>query len=227
MKTRLTDNNGINLPKNMVLSLCSDFNSNSEQKVTSDSKSRPLIVVFAWMLAKNKHLNKFRQLWLEKGFDVLTVRTSILDPLLPPIGSQIVAKNLIEVLRKLSINYNEIVIHAFSVGGYQFGEVLVQLTEDTDKNNYKILNSIKGLIMDSIVFAKDRTSGLSKTLTQNPVFQPIIEKTSFLFFNLFPQLIIKHYNNSEELIVNPPVKYSGLLKFFLLKLRKNKLYLQI
>ena len=173
------------------------------------SKGKPLTVIFGWINAKNKNLDKFRQLWNEKGFDVLIVRTSILDTLFPPIGSQIVAQNVVKVLSDLNSKYDEIVIHAFSVGGYQFGEVLVQLTQHEKYAN--VLNSFNGFIMDSIVYSKDRAPGISRTLTTNPILQPMVERITELFFSLFQFLIVKHYNKSEQIIVSPPIKYSGRL----------------
>ena len=160
------------------------------------------------MFAKDKHLEKFRQIWFEKGFDVLTIRTSLRDSLLPPIGSQIVAKNVVKVLSDLNSEYNEIVVHAFSVGGYQCGEVLVQLTAREEYSH--ILDSFKGLIMDSLVYAKDCAPGVSRTVTNNLVLQKIIESITNMFLILFNSIVITHYKNSEDKIVYPPAKYPGI-----------------
>ena len=39
-----------------------------------DSNQRPLVVLFGWMLAKKRHLNKYGNLYLSKGFDVLSIQ---------------------------------------------------------------------------------------------------------------------------------------------------------
>ena len=158
------------------------------------------------MFAKDKHLEKIRDLWFEKGFDVMTIRTSLKDSLLPKIGSQIVAKNVVKVLSDLKPN--EIVVHAFSVGGYQCGEVLVQLT--ANKQYSHLLDSFKGLIMDSLVYADDCASAVALTVSQNRLLQSIIEKTTTLFLILFGSLVIKHYKNSEDKIIYPSTKYPGI-----------------
>ena len=170
-----------------------------------DVSQRPLTLIFAWMLAKDKHLEKYRQLWFNKGFDVLTVRTSPLDLLLPPIGGQIVAKNLVQCLSELNNQYNEVVVHAFSVGGYQFGETLLQLKEQKH-----ILNSIKGFVLDSMVFTSDCAPGLSRAITLNPIVQPIIENSIHYFLKIFRNVSVKNYNESEYMIFNPMIKYPGI-----------------
>ncbi|CAG2177721.1 unnamed protein product [Oppiella nova] len=171
---------------------------------------RPLTVIFTWMLAKDKHVEKYRQLWYKKGFDVLTVKTSPFDLLMPPLGGQVVAKNLVQSLSQLYAQYNEIVVHAFSVGGYQFGLTLNELTKNED--NKHILNAIKGIVLDSMVFADDCAPGLSRAITLNPVVQPIIESSIKLFLKTCKP-IVKYYDICERMYFHPALKYSGLFLY--------------
>ena len=60
---------------------------------------RPLVVLLAWLMASEKYLEKYRSIYFNHGFDVLTVKTSPLELMLPRIGSQRVAKNLMHFLR--------------------------------------------------------------------------------------------------------------------------------
>ena len=191
----------------MSLWQCSPIHSSHPTKGTVYTGKRPLTLIFAWMLAKDRYLEKFRQLWFDRGFDVLVVQTSLFDAMFPPIGTQVVAQTLIKSLSELSTNYDEIVVHAFSVGGYQFGEVLVQLKRE--ERHHNILNSIKGVVFDSLIYANDCASGVSKTMSTNPILQPMVQFSTKLFTKLYPNLM-KHYKNSEDLVARyPPRKYPG------------------
>ena len=35
---------------------------------------RPLVLLFSWLLAKGKHLQKYREMYLDEGFDVKTIQ---------------------------------------------------------------------------------------------------------------------------------------------------------
>ena len=168
---------------------------------------RPLTVIFTWMLAKDKHVEKYRQLWYKKGFDVLTVKTSPFDLLMPPLGGQVVAKNLVKSLSQLYAQYNEIVVHAFSVGGYQFGLTLNELIKSGQNDH--ILRSIKGIVIDSMVFTEDCAPGLSRAITLNPVVQPVLQSSIHVFLKLFKHISVKYYDTASHMIFNPVVKYSG------------------
>ncbi|CAG2121031.1 unnamed protein product, partial [Medioppia subpectinata] len=204
---KIQANNKIILPKNIVLRHCSPSTSYALSLDTGFSESmpmtttrRPLTIIFSWMLAKDKHVEKYRQLWYKRGFDVLTVRTSPFDLLVPPLGGQVVAKNLAQTLSQLNAQYNEIVIHAFSVGGYQFGLTLNELIQS--QQNQHILDSIKGIVIDSMVFTEDCAPGLSRAVTLNPVVQPMIESTIHVFLKLFKNTV-KYYDTAYYMIANP------------------------
>ncbi|CAG2122179.1 unnamed protein product, partial [Medioppia subpectinata] len=168
---------------------------------------RPLTIIFSWMLAKDKHVEKYRQLWYKRGFDVLTVRTSPFDLLVPPLGGQVVAKNVVKGMAQLYSQYNEIVVHTFSVGGYQLGLTLNELT--SHEENKPLLNQIKGIVFDSMVFTDDCAPGLSRAVTLNPVVQPAIEASITLFLKSFKN-IVKYYDTCERMYFHPALKYNGL-----------------
>ncbi|KAF8787095.1 hypothetical protein HNY73_008725 [Argiope bruennichi] len=95
-------------------------------------KKKPLAVILAWMLAKESHIEKFRQLYISRGFDVLTVNMAPKDLLFPVSGSQVIAKNVLDYFT-LHKNYKDIVVHAFSVGGYLMGEMFEKCKKDGKK----------------------------------------------------------------------------------------------
>lgn len=42
--------------------------------LTQDVEDKPLVVILAWLQAKQKHLSKFAQLYMDQGFDVLVAQ---------------------------------------------------------------------------------------------------------------------------------------------------------
>lgn len=50
---------------------------------------RPLVVMLAWMLARHKHLAKYAQIYLKRGYDVLTVSITPWQLLWPMKGCQV------------------------------------------------------------------------------------------------------------------------------------------
>lgn len=94
---------------------------------------RRLLILFAWLFAKQRHLDKYRALYMAEGFDVLTVVVHVRDFLLPPTGSQRIAAQIIRFLRRHQHEYSDYIFQAFSVGAYQAGEVYVMLHKDRNK----------------------------------------------------------------------------------------------
>lgn len=87
-----------------------------EEEQNKNKKSRPLAILLAWMMAQEKHLEKYRVIYFQRGFDVLTVKTSPVELLFPLNGSQKVANNLIEYIAGACGQYPHQLVHAFSVG---------------------------------------------------------------------------------------------------------------
>nr|CAD7403406.1 unnamed protein product [Timema cristinae] len=54
-----------------------------------NSEGRPLVVLLAWLMAREKHLMKYASFYLEQGFDVLMVNTTPWQFLWPVKGSQV------------------------------------------------------------------------------------------------------------------------------------------
>lgn len=59
----------------------------------STNTEKPLVVMLTWLLAKQKHIDKFNNIYLEQGFDVLNVSVSAWQILWPVKGSQVNAEH--------------------------------------------------------------------------------------------------------------------------------------
>lgn len=55
----------------------------------SDPNDKPLVVLLSWLLSKHKHLSKFIEIYIEKGYDVVTVTITPCQLLFPTKGSHV------------------------------------------------------------------------------------------------------------------------------------------
>ncbi|KPM05619.1 hypothetical protein QR98_0040850 [Sarcoptes scabiei] len=98
---------------------------NTEHSIIEGKSSRPLVLLCCWMLAKEKHIKKYRVFWFERGFDVLTVRTPPSALLLPGIGGKKNASNIIDALINHRPFYDKILVHTLSVGDDEVSNVQI------------------------------------------------------------------------------------------------------
>lgn len=94
---------------------------------------RPLLILFAWLFAQERHLDKYRILYMERGFDVLTIKVNVWDFLVPQSGSQRIAAYIVRFMIEQRHKYRAYIFHAFSVGAYQMGELFVCLSKEINK----------------------------------------------------------------------------------------------
>lgn len=126
--------------------------SEHDTNITDDNSlpigRRRLLILFSWLFAKQRHLDKYRALYMAEGFDVLTVTIYVRDFLLPPTGSHRVAALIIRFLRRHQHEYSDYIFQAFSVGAYQAGELYVMLHKERNKEVLaETKKRLKGLVI--------------------------------------------------------------------------------
>lgn len=192
------------LNKNMQL------NTNKNPNSVEDGKSKkPLAVILSWMLAKESHLEKYRSMYLNRGFDVLTVNIAPKDLLFPASGSQLIVTNLLEYLTSNN-NYEDVLFHAFSVGAYLMGEMFVAVRDASDKYK-KILPKIQGVILDSAVDFEGIPTGFPRAVTKNPITIRVIEWYIATHLALMYNVATKHYLRSSKNFHNTPLRCPALI----------------
>ena len=106
--------------------------------------------------------------------------------LLPNYGSIPMIQDLVRFLYSVSKIYPDVVLHCFSVGAYQFGEMLAQLNDpefletvrakNTDEDPKSMIERvIKGIIFDSPVNLDGIAKGISRAMTANSVLCKTLE----------------------------------------------------
>lgn len=179
--------------------------------------STPLVVLLSWLLAREKYLEKYRQIYLSKGFDVLTVKTRPDQFLFPTIGTQVVAQNLFDFLKNQVGAYPNVVVHGFSVGAYQFSEFLVKLQEglhsqgSIDGSCEIVRKSIKGVIFDSAVDVDGAPYGVAKSLAGDSKLADMIEASLKGYMKLCHPFATKYYEKASNAFSHTPLRCPGML----------------
>lgn len=180
-----------------------------EPKSADDGKSKkPLAVILSWMLAKDNHLEKYRSLYLSKGFDVLTVNIAPKDLLFPVSGSQVIASNVLDYLAQNN-RYDKVIVHAFSVGGYMMGEMFVKM-RDNDLKYKDIVPRIQGIILDSAVDFEGIPTGFPRAITKNPLTLRVLEWYVATHLAVMYNVATKHYLRSSKNFHNTPLRCPAL-----------------
>ncbi|KAF5284582.1 hypothetical protein FQR65_LT02408 [Abscondita terminalis] len=171
---------------------------------------KPLVILLSWMLAKRKHMIKFADIYMDHGFDVLSINITPWQMLWPRKGSQVIAN---EVVTFLDVNSRctPLVVHGFSVGGYQWGEVLVRISQDQPRFQH-ILDRISGQIWDSAADISEICYGFPMALfPKNLVLQNTMKQYILYHMRTFDKVATRHYVRSSQLFHSNMVKAPALL----------------
>ncbi|XP_055590728.1 transmembrane protein 53-A-like [Uranotaenia lowii] len=193
------------------------FYSSSRDNWAKDSKTlrlttqldKPLVIIFAWLLASEKHLKKFSEFYLEQGFEVLVAHLSPWQLIWPVHGSQAIANDVLAFLRNNDLEHG-MVIHGFSVGGYLWGECLVKIHHD--EANKVILDKIKGQVWDSVADITEIPVGVPHAvLPKNPTLQSALRGYMNYHLKLFHEEATQYYDFSSKTFFNEPSRCPALM----------------
>ncbi|XP_005111442.1 transmembrane protein 53-B [Aplysia californica] len=182
------------------------------KSIQDDSQSsRPLILLFGWMLAKQKHLNKYGNMYHSKGFDVLSLKMRPGQVLIPQ-RAQDTVEHLLSVLEDSSLAQKPLMVHGFSVGGYMYGEMLVKLRQQRARWQ-GICDRMTGQIFDSPVDYEGIAPGFSRVLVKNRLGQKLLLNTLEGYLKLFQKPITRHYLASSQAFHDNNLRLPSLMLY--------------
>lgn len=162
------------------------------------SGDKPLVILFTWLMAKHKHVQKFVDIYLKEDFDVLRISVTPWQLLWPTKGSQLVAT---EVLKFLENNYIDrpCILHGFSVGGYLWSEAMVQMS--SEKERYKpVIDKIVGQIWDSAADITELPIGVpTAVFPRNPKMQNALSQYIIYHLKTFDKVATRHYVRASQM----------------------------
>jgi hypothetical protein len=172
------------------------------------SEGRPLTVLLCWLMAKNNAVNKYAKFYVEKGYDVLTVRITPGQLLWPTRCTPIIDHELLPILQ--SSDHSQKLIHGFSVGGYVFAQMLKRFRAEPEKYR-QLENSMFAQIWDSVVDVNGVSIGVSKSVFMNSVIlQKSLQNYIDFHMKVFYSVATKYYDEAHEYFYNRPLKAPAL-----------------
>ncbi|XP_039747775.1 uncharacterized protein LOC120624978 [Pararge aegeria] len=179
---------------------------NEKVKLTTDPKTmkldkqlnRPTCVMINWLLARQKHVMKYANLYLEQGFDVISVSCTPWQLMWPLKGSQLVAADLIKFMAA-NENDQPTVLHGFSVGGYIWGEVCAQVMDN--KQLYQsVIDRVAAQVWDSAADITEITIGVpAAVFPKNKIMQKTLKAYMEYHLKTFHDAATVHYIRSSQL----------------------------
>ncbi|XP_061679430.1 uncharacterized protein si:dkey-5i3.5 isoform X2 [Syngnathoides biaculeatus] len=169
---------------------------------------KPLTLMLPWLGARPQAVAKYCELYLRTGFDVLVVESEVQEFLWPRWSLQH-GKKLLDLLHSERFASRPLLVHAFSIGGFTFSQLLVLVSEDPQK--YEALAArIKGQIYDSLVVGSVElmASGVAKIAF--PRWEIPVKHMSLFYFNTFKRQTVDYYNKSINVFWNSPVTAPAL-----------------
>ncbi|KAK2842180.1 hypothetical protein Q5P01_012380 [Channa striata] len=180
------------------------------QSQTSDDR-KPLLLMLPWLGSRPQAVYKYCEIYFRTGFDVLVVESEVQEFLWPRWGLEH-GKKLLELLQSERFVSRPIVVHAFSIGGYTFAQLLVHVSKDTKKYS-SVTNRIKGQIYDSLVVGSLENMGIGLGKTIFPRWETLVKQVSLLYFSMFKHQTVDYFNSSIEAFWNTPVTAPALFFF--------------
>ena len=192
-------------------------NSENSWRFKSDSK-KVLVLFFPWLGSKEKHQERYKQVYLSKGLDVLTVESLASHFLWPPTLMKF-QKHSLSVLTEHCNNYDHIIFHAMSIGAFSFTSLRMFLAQNND--SYNILQKCKGVVYDSIVAGsfdfKNDGVAIDKMLhgvamsNKNKFVQKCISSLGKFYLYVTNKYTVNFYKDSIEFFRDSPLLVPTLI----------------
>ncbi|XP_068163305.1 transmembrane protein 53-A-like [Antennarius striatus] len=195
-------------PSSSADSPSSPMLSGSQTQSGLSSTPRPLLLFFSWLGARPHAVAKYRDLYVDRGMDVLVVQSNVMHFLWPRWGLDY-GLEVLKVLEDSQFSGRRVLVHASSIGGYTFSQMLTHISEGQEKHS-SLAKRVTGLILDSLVVGtlEHMAIGLGKTLA--PRFEGIVKNAAMLYFWLFKAHTADLYNHSIQVFRNNPITAPAL-----------------
>ncbi|KAM3966108.1 LOW QUALITY PROTEIN: transmembrane protein 53-like [Aphomia sociella] len=180
--------------------------SNEKIKLTADPNTmkldklpnRPLCILINWLLARQKHVMKYASLYLDQGFDVVSVSCTPWQLMWPTKGSQLVANDLLKFMAS-NDNDHPLVVHGFSVAGYMWGEVIVHIMKNKELYT-PLLDRVAAQVWDSAADVSEISIGVpAAVFPKNKIMQKTLRAYMEYHMKAFHDVATSHYIRSSQL----------------------------
>lgn len=127
---------------------------------------------------------------------------------------QPVAKDILKFLSN-NDDYQKIVMHGFSVGGYIWAECLLEMQNNPDQYN-PLIKRIKGQVWDSVIYFVEIPIGFSKAcIPNNQYLQNKLQRYIEMHLQIFNENVCKVFRTAHQTFRETVVKSPAI--FFVSK----------
>ncbi|OAD57622.1 hypothetical protein WN48_01596 [Eufriesea mexicana] len=152
---------------------------------------------------------KYVNLYVEQGFDIVVVSITPWQLMWPTKGSRLVAADLLEFLIQHQ-NYQQILLHGFSVAGYMWGEILDLIQSDHKKYN-NVIDRIIGQVWDSLADVTELSIGTTRAIfPKSEMVQNMFQKYLEYHMKAFYKQSTQYYIRSSQLFHSNLVRSPAL-----------------
>ncbi|KAM5171478.1 transmembrane protein 53-like [Mantella aurantiaca] len=172
----------------------------------------PLLLFFPWLGSKAKSHEKYIQLYFKYGFDVLVAESSMSHFLWPRKGLEHARQLLDLLMGKEDLSSRRLFVHAMSIGGYTFAQMLVC----SSKEQRGMLDKIHGQVFDSLVVGsmEKMATGVAR-MVSSPLWEPLVSRGILLYFSLLKAQTADYYERSIRTFLDEPVPCPALIFYCL------------
>ena len=161
-----------------------------------------------WINSKRSHFEKYSSIYTDKGFDVLIVRSFLMNILWPKRLDK-VSEDVVSFMDK-NEDYDQIVLHGLSAGCYVWSECLIRLY--SHKNFESISKRIKCQVWDSLSGAAEIPAGLASSLfPDNKLMRKLMTTFGVLYLKVFYSYTDKYYNRGDKYFLEKPLTAPALI----------------
>ncbi|XP_035672812.1 transmembrane protein 53-B-like isoform X2 [Branchiostoma floridae] len=197
-----------------VIRVSSNLELRTRQNATDDdcTATKPLVLIFAWMLPQRKHMQKFENIYLARGCDVMTINIQPLQLILPKTGAQVIAEKVVDFVHQPQNARRPLLVHAFSVGGYLYSEALLKSLEVSSVNG-SMKDRIVGQIFDSPVDFGGIPDGLPAAMFKSPLLRATLRNMIKAYMAALYKPVTINYIRASEIFHNNPVRSPALFLY--------------
>ncbi|XP_022105870.1 uncharacterized protein LOC110987444 [Acanthaster planci] len=169
----------------------------------NNDASAPLTLLLPWATATERNLDRFRTLYADRGFNVLTAYSKLIN-FIRPRSAQPVAAEIIDYLCTQTGKV-PIVVHAFSIGAFMYANILIRMA-DQHQQFSALQPRIRGQVFDSLIIGtlKEMRVGLAHMLSNNRTLQWLISSSSAIYFYLTHSNTVEVYDQLVDIFWKNP-----------------------
>ncbi|XP_017578284.1 uncharacterized protein si:dkey-5i3.5 isoform X1 [Pygocentrus nattereri] len=172
---------------------------------------KPLLLLLPWLGSRPQAQAKYCEMYLRTGFDVLVVETEVGRFLWPRWGLEY-GTELLQLLESERFSQRHLLVHAFSIGGYTFAQMLVHMAKDAQRYQ-GVTSRIRGQIYDSLVMGSLERMAIGVSRTVFPRVGSVVKGASLLYFHIFKRQTVDYFNMGIDAFWNTPVTAPALFFF--------------